>query len=255
MWILFILFLFLIYSIQETNGDPTKSLRLKYFDARGAAELSRIMLRVHHIPFEDVRYPVKPVGNGEYSTEQFQEEKKVGSFSANMGRLPILEINEISIGQSQAIERYIASICDLMGSTKEESAIIDCIVNNVQNIKDEWAHISKIGGFAPNAHKNGLRQKWVCEGEFSSWLQKLENSLPVSLGQNNSQSFSVGHKLSFADFSIWHLLRDYFPSDFMQAVRLIEKKGVCVRLSRIADEVSALPELKKYIASRNGCAF
>jgi hypothetical protein len=40
---------------------------------------------------------------------EFEEDKKNGKFVSNMGRLPILVIDGVEIGQSHAIFRYIAS--------------------------------------------------------------------------------------------------------------------------------------------------
>ena len=41
----------------------------------------------------------------------------------------------MNIGQSKAIERYIATKCHLLGQSDEEEALIDCIAENIWDIK------------------------------------------------------------------------------------------------------------------------
>jgi hypothetical protein len=49
------------------------------------------------------------------------------STQANMNRAPILMVGDLKIGQSKAIERYVAKRCNMMGNGDEEYAVIDCI--------------------------------------------------------------------------------------------------------------------------------
>lgn len=44
-----------------------------------------------------------------------------------MNRAPILIVGDLKIGQSKAIERYVAKRCNMMGNGDEEYAVIDCI--------------------------------------------------------------------------------------------------------------------------------
>ena len=77
-----------------------------------------------------------------------------------MDRVPLLIVNEKKIGQSKAIERYIANKCRLMGNNDEDRAIIDCITENVRDIKDKWGKIRMLGGFGNSPEKEAAISKW-----------------------------------------------------------------------------------------------
>ncbi|KAK6994499.1 glutathione S-transferase 6 [Biomphalaria glabrata] len=71
-----------------------KSLKLIYFNGRGRAELSRLILAVAGQKYEDVRI----VG------ENWPAEKSKTPF----GQLPVLEVDGQTFGQSLAIATYLA---------------------------------------------------------------------------------------------------------------------------------------------------
>ena len=168
----------------------------------------------------------------------------------NMDRMPILEIDDkYRIGQSKVIERYLAEKCSLMGSNSEERAIIECIVENIRDIKDKWSKIRMIGGFESNPEKEKAIDKWFVGGEFAEWLTKLENSLPEQI----QLEYSVGNKDSYSDIAIWHLLRDTFEQSNL--VLESELQAKCVRLSSIANRISANPQLSNYISNRPKTIF
>lgn len=61
--ITFQLLLFLIFNSLFANSFASKSMnsihKLIYFDAKGAAELIRILLKIGEVEFEDYRFPIK----------------------------------------------------------------------------------------------------------------------------------------------------------------------------------------------------
>lgn len=239
------------------HSSPFPSpLRLRYFDAKGAAELSRILLHLSNIPFEDERFPLKQKAGGGFEIAEFQEAKNNGAFDANMQRVPILHVGDVQIGQSRAIERYICSHSNLHGSNAEESAQIDCFTENVRDILDKWGKIRSTGGFGPNEEKEKLIQQWFGsnnngKGDYADWLVKLEKSLPGS----SDSCFAVGNALSYADVSLWQLLRDFYPAGHSRAAQTAERAAACKRLTRIADNVAVLPALKQYLVKRPVSTF
>lgn len=119
----------------ESVSASTKC-KLLYFDARGAAELSRVLMKVGGLQFEDYRYPITVKETGGFETKEYTAKKTEGIFAVNMDRVPVLELSDGKlIGQSRAIERYVAVKCGLMGCSDEERAMIDCIVENIRDIK------------------------------------------------------------------------------------------------------------------------
>jgi glutathione S-transferase len=229
-------------------GNPV--YKLLYFDAKGAAEISRVLFKIGGLEFEDFRYPITQKEGGGFETLEYTEQKTAGTFAANMDRVPLLSIDGELVGQSRAIERYVASTCSLMGCTDEERAKIDCVVENVRDVKEKWGKIRMQGGMGTNPEKDKLMEGWFAGGEFSEWLLKLEKSLPA----NTSDDIAVGSSLSYADVSVWHLLRDYF-NDHAEEVRAAEKKASCAKLSRIAQRVSELPAVQSWLADRPKTMF
>jgi glutathione S-transferase len=241
-----------ILLIWVTYVQSNQLPKLKYFQARGAAELARILLKVGQMQFEDIRYNIAVKPEGGFDVPEFTAAKEAGEFRVNMDRLPILQLeNGVEIGQSRAIERYVSSHCGLMGNNAEESALIDCIAENIRDIKDKWGKIRMTGGFGQNEEKDKLIAQWF-DGELCTWLEKLEKSLPQAAP---GQWCAVGNKLSYADVSIWHLLRDHFPPNHKAEVRTAETKANCIRLSKIADKVAEIVDLKTYLEQRPNTLF
>ena len=107
-----------IYS-RKSNISPAKKIKLVYFDAKGVVEMTRIMLKVSGLEFEDVRFSIKVKEGGGFETPEFASVKESGELKANMDRAPVLMVGDVSIGQSKAIERYIAKTCNFMGEGDE----------------------------------------------------------------------------------------------------------------------------------------
>mmetsp|Transcript_14246 Transcript_14246/g.23714 ORF Transcript_14246/g.23714 Transcript_14246/m.23714 type:complete len:268 (-) Transcript_14246:165-968(-) len=235
----------------ELTTTSSSKFKLMYFDARGAAEISRVLLKIGGIDYEDCRYSITPKSEGGFETVEYTEKKLAGVFAPNMDRVPLLSIDGEIVGQSRAIERYISVKCGMMGRTDEERAKIDCIVENVRDIKDKWGRIRMQGGFGTNPEKEKAIEKWFAGGDFSGWLSKLENSLP----KNGAVSdVAVGVNISYADVSIWHLLRDYFY-DHIDDVKAAEKTANCTKLTRIAQKVSKLPAVVSWLSQRPDTIF
>ena len=104
---------------RKTNVSPAKKIKLVYFDAKGVVEMTRIMLKVSGLEFEDVRFTITVKEGGGFDTPEFASVKEAGQLKANMDRAPVLMVGDISIGQSKAIERYVAKVCNFMGDGDE----------------------------------------------------------------------------------------------------------------------------------------
>ena len=151
------------------------SLKLVYFDARGVVENARILLAISNIPYEDQRFSIKPAASGSgFEYPEFAAFKAQGELKANMDRAPLLFVGTDVIGQSKAIERYVARRGGLMGSNDIEAAQIDCICEHIRDIKEKYG---KVRAIADAAEKETAMSKWF-DTELSEWLTKLETSLP-----------------------------------------------------------------------------
>jgi hypothetical protein len=71
-------------------------IKLVYFDTKGLAEPSRLLLKMAGVNFEDYRYPFQVINASKhlYNKPEFDSDKKAGLFEKSMGKLPFLEIKE-----------------------------------------------------------------------------------------------------------------------------------------------------------------
>lgn len=226
---------------------PTPTL--KYFDARGAAELVRIIAKIGKYEFVDERFPIKLKEGGGFETPEFNEAKATGIMRMNMNRAPVLVLSpDLVIGQSKSIERYLAKKCNMLGHSDEECALIDCITENIRDIREKWGKIRSIGGMGANPEKDAAMKKFYEEGELKELLEKLDKSLTVS---NNSEVYAVGNTLSYADVSIWFLLHEVF--DNKEAVRAVSEN--CPTLNKISNNVANNANLQAWLAERPQTMF
>ena len=69
---------------------------------------------------------------------EFDAAKAAGKLDANLGRLPLLEVDGQVFGQSKTIERFVAKRVGMMGATPIEEAQIDCICEHLRDCKDKY---------------------------------------------------------------------------------------------------------------------
>ena len=78
--------------MHSTSAEAQDKPKLTYFDLRGFAEQSRILMKIGGMDFVDNRIPFsRPV------SPEFVEKKASGAFDINMGRVPMLEGNACSL--------------------------------------------------------------------------------------------------------------------------------------------------------------
>ena len=117
------------------SAATASGLTLKYFDARGAAETTRVLLAIGGIAYTDHRYAIGPG----FEAPEFKADKESGALARNLGRAPLLLTDEGAIGQSKAMERYVAGQAGLMGKTPFEAACIDMVAEHVRDVRDAQA--------------------------------------------------------------------------------------------------------------------
>jgi len=218
--------------------SASSTYRLTYFDARGAGELSRVLLTLGKQEYEDKRYPIAFV-DGKPSVPDFQKAKEAGDLKANMGRVPILDVDGVEIGQSKAIERFLARKLGMYGSSDLEAAQVDAVCEHCRDVKEAFGRA--VPPFAPeDEEKEKKRDEWYATG-LPSWFSRLEDALPASEGD-----WLVGSSLTLADVYVWSLVRDTFP-DKERCSKAMEG---CTRLRSVADRVALIPELSAWLESR-----
>ena len=74
----------------SARSDTTTSITIKYFDARGAAEGSRLLLAIAGEDYNDERFAITP---GSFDSPGFKAAKEDGSLSMNMNRAPVMIVD------------------------------------------------------------------------------------------------------------------------------------------------------------------
>jgi glutathione S-transferase len=101
--------------------SPRPSHHRHYFELRGLGETSRLLLTIGGIAFEDVRYPIDIANN--FAHPEFDQLQAQGAFP--FYTVPVLEVGDVKISQSKAIERYLARETGLLGQSSLEAAQIE----------------------------------------------------------------------------------------------------------------------------------
>ncbi|GAB6028478.1 hypothetical protein CHUAL_002637 [Chamberlinius hualienensis] len=194
--------------------------KLTYFNGRGLAELSRLVLAQAGVEYEDVRL----------EKDNWPEIKP----TTPLGQVPILEVDGQVIFQSRAIARFLAREHGLAGSNSIEAARIDGLVDAVYDL---WDHGYKIKFEQDAAKKEELTKKFLGE-TLPPYLSNITKILT-----NNGGKFLVGDKLSWADIAVAYALsglREKFESS-------LESHDT---LKQFSETVLNLPNIKAWIDKR-----
>jgi glutathione S-transferase len=230
------------------KAGVTSKMKLKYFNARGAAETCRILLAIGGEEYDDIRYDWTP---GTMKSQAFADAKASGELKINLNRAPVLVVDDgVSIGQSKAIERFLAKRFGLMGNSPVEEALIDCVAEHCRDVRD--AAMRK--GFSAFARGKTDEEKRVAREEW------FTADLPTMLGNINdavketsqSKGFAVGSSLSLADVAIWSMLSDCQDSDKEDTAKASVN---CDALNAIVSSVSSHAKVAEWLVKRPKSMF
>mmetsp|Transcript_4107 Transcript_4107/g.11656 ORF Transcript_4107/g.11656 Transcript_4107/m.11656 type:complete len:249 (-) Transcript_4107:725-1471(-) len=216
--------------------------RLRYFDIKGAAETSRIIFALGGEEYDDDRFAID---QATFDSPTFKEAKESGELKMNLNRAPVLIApSGATIGQSKAIERYLARKFGLMGETAEDEAMIDCIAEHCRDVKDAAMRkgFSRFAKGKTDEEKAELRKEWF-ESDMPTMLGKIEDVVT----ETGSPGYAYGESTSYADVVIWALLRDCMAADLEDTAKAAEK---CTALNAIADQLAANVGVAKYLKER-----
>lgn len=233
--------------VEVSAAGPT--YKLAYFDIRGLAETPRMLFALGKTPFEDIRMSVKFGVPGDFSSIQrpeFDAAKASGDLDASLGKLPYLEVDGQKIGQSKAIERYLARKFGLLGENDVDAAIIDQICESVVDFRDAFSKARTVQG---DAEKAAAMEKWFTT-DMPEKMKLLEKSLPPS----GSGPFLMGSKVSLADVVLYQFCAapgNNFDNQFVKnATQAQASFQDCPRIVKAMKAVAAIPELQVYMAAR-----
>lgn len=169
-------------------------MKLVYFNGRGMAETSRLILAASGSEYEDYRYPLEIIDMKTYkfNRDEFDNDKKNGLLNKSMGKVPFLIINGKTISQSKSIERYLANKFSMMGDNDEEKALIDSYCEYIRDFKTAYQ----------KSKKNNEVEKWFSE-TLPNKLMEFETLL-------NENEYNVNCNLNLAEISMYSFLVEYF---------------------------------------------
>ena len=115
------------------------SYKLSYFAGKGLAEPTRIMFAIAGQTFEDQRYPYHvDAADAASKHPEVTVVQQTGAFAVSMHSLPVLTFNGVRIGQSKAIERFVAARLGMAGADEVERSQIDCVCEHLRELNDAY---------------------------------------------------------------------------------------------------------------------
>lgn len=162
---------------------------------------------IYYLTFLLVTLNIIKFQTSDYQDARFDSPPE--GLSANLGRMPIAQVGEESVGQSMAIYYYLAAETGLMGEGHLEAAQILAVGEHLREMMLEFRKIVPAGtapeieaadkwfdtgaddvsGTADSSKRSSRFLKW--------WMGRIENSLA-------STGFAVGNKLSLADIQLYY---------------------------------------------------
>jgi len=216
-------------------------MKLTYFNGRGLAETSRLILALNGSKYEDFRYPLKVIdwATHDMVREEFLEDKENNKLLGSLNKLPFLEVDGTVIPQSKAIERFLARKYNMFGATEVEVARIDGLCEFVRDFKDAYQAVRKL---SPSEKDAGMKQ-WFSE-TLPEKLTLLDNLLC-----KEHELYAVGLKLSLADVVLFSFITQFFDNKD-ESLKACQNK-----LKKIVKNVGSIKEIQDWIKNRPETPF
>ncbi|GMT12103.1 hypothetical protein PFISCL1PPCAC_3408 [Pristionchus fissidentatus] len=198
--------------------------KLTYFNVRGRAEVARDLFHLAGVSFEDRRVP--------------REEWAAIKDSTPFGQMPVLEVDGKPLGQSYAINRYLANQFGFAGETAFDRAWVDAIADQHKDHENEiWpllmSHLGPQPGYEESQKKEDIGP---ARDKYFTILEKIAK-------ENGSTGHFVGTSLTWVDLLISEhvsILLQYVPG-FLDAFPTV--------LDTVA-KIQATPKLKEWMDKR-----
>ena len=222
-------------------------------------EVSRICLAIAG------KFPGTDYVDGRYSSP-------TGDLVSNLGRMPLVEVDGKGLGQSVAINYYIATENGLMGSNTWEAAHILAVNEHLKEMITVFRTVVPWGE-EPTTEK---LDKWFDSGAtditgpadraghshrfLTWWMGRIEAAL-------GNEGFAVGHKLSLADVLLFTIFGDYLREEEAGELPLWRRFFFCdkertdaalakhPKIKASVDAVAANANVQKWLATRGPQAF
>lgn len=212
---------------------------LVYFNGRGLAETSRILLAYTATPYVDKRFPLEVIDleNRRFKREEFDTAKAEGAFALSLGKVPFLRTQGVTVSQSKAIERFLAKRLNCMGASDLEGARVDAFCEHIRDIKIDYRKLA------------GEEQKIGLDRFFGAVLPAKLEALEKTLSQNDQRI--IGNSVSLADISLFSLV-DFFD-DKPKIIPILQHAAP--KLFGSYRHLNNLPQIQEWMATRPSSFF
>ncbi|KDO18088.1 hypothetical protein SPRG_16542 [Saprolegnia parasitica CBS 223.65] len=202
------------------------TLKLTYFPIPGRAELIRLLLFIHDIPFKDERLTM----------EMFLRRKAEFPFE----QMPTLTINGVEYAQSHCLARYVGKLTGMYPSDALDALRVDEILA----FEDDIVKTT----IAAVYEKDAVRQKAMATELSQTTLPKLFGLLEKRIAMTKGV-FVLGETMTITDIALYALMATFKSSRlaFLDTT-FIDK---CAHLRAIHDAVRDHPKVQSWNAKYN----
>jgi len=204
-------------AVCSLSSATAVNITLTYFNAKGRAEVSRLILAYAGAQYNDDR-----ISYEEFGTLQSKLRYK---------QLPKLLYDGEILYQSLTIARFLADEFGLSGRTSIESAQASEVVDRVADLVSARFKII----YGPESERNAGFNRL-----FSDQIPEAMGQLEKLLGERGGQ-YLVGNHLSLADLYIFAYYDLVGKEDVLDNFPL---------LKNLTQRIAALPNIKNYLATR-----
>jgi len=157
----------------------------------------------------------------------FVTAKAAGKHTANLGRMPLMVVDGVAIGQITVIKRLVAKRMGLYSDNDLEAAQMDMVMEHLVDVKKEYNDTKKVGEEAV--------AEWF-KTKLPEWMGKLELTLPDT-------GFAVGNKLSLGDTELFTFVKLFF--DDLESVAAAIAS--CPKIQKSVEAVNSVPAVMELL--------
>lgn len=201
---------------------------LTYFNGRGRGEVARLLFAAAGVEYKDVRV-------------EMAEWPALKAKTLPFHCLPTLDVEGgPRLGQSYAINRYLANEFGFAGKNAVEKAQVDMVADAMVDLVPDLAKIL----FTPEDKKAEVTKETL-EKKLPPALENVERILSEN---NGGKAYLVGSSLSWADLVLL---------GFADSVEALDKDFMkkFAKLAALVDRLRQEPKIKKWRESRPESPF
>lgn len=245
------------------------SIELKYWDGRGLMEVPRVLLALAGKFPEDGYTDGRFYREGQTPSPNAKPYDQADGLDCNLGRMPVLSVDGEGVGQSLAINYYLAAKFGFMGKNELEGAQILSLAEHIKEMNTSFAQVvppytepteeqldtwyntgaEDVKGRADMTKRPERRLKW--------WAGRIE----ANVGEGG---FAVGSALSLADVLLYNVFMETLPEEQCQPGVPAFRKGPFAgstsrmqaalanypKIKAICENVQKQPNMQKWLGSR-----